>query len=113
MAVESGFMLPQLYRLSYIGAMSNYRPQRNVFTPACQSFCSQGGGLCQGDPSGQRPPWTETPTPDRDPQTEIPDRDIPLGRDPPGQSPPDRDIPLGRDPLDRDPSDRDPQTDTP
>ena len=57
-----------------------YRPQTkllegNVFTPVCQSFCSQREGS-----SWQRP-WTETPRTET-PSTETPgQRPTPLGRD--------------------------------
>ena len=57
------------------------------------------GGVSLTDPSGQRPPWTETP------QTETP----PLDEDHPGQRPP-----LDRDYLERDPPpdrNRDPPVD--
>ena len=65
----------------------HYRPQRScgkvMFLHL--SVILFTGGLCHGDPPGQRPPrqrssWTETPRtetprqrpPDRDPQTETP-----------------------------------------
>ena len=60
-----------------------YHPQRrfrqgNVFTPVCESFCSQGGCLPHTHPHPeQTPPWADTPG-----QT-------PLGRQtPPGQTHP-------------------------
>ena len=57
--------------------------QGNIFTPVCQSFCSQGvsasglGGVCQTPPR-QTPPHP--------------------GQIPPGQTPPWADTPLGRHP---------------
>ena len=80
----------------------------NVYTPVCQSFCSErGGGLPDRDPPGQRPPWTETP------RTETPlDRD-PLDRDPPGQRPPRTETPWTETPWTETPLDRDPWIETP
>ena len=51
--------------------------QGNVFTGVCQPFCSQGKGI-----SVQGVSLTETPPPDREPQT-----DTPLERDPPDRDP--------------------------
>ena len=47
-----------------IQCISSYRPQTklwegNIFTPVCQSFCSQGEGVVH--PPRQIPPWEETP----------------------------------------------------
>ena len=44
-----------------------YRPQTklrkgNVFTPVCQSFCSQGVGVCL-NACWDTAPWADTPTP--------------------------------------------------
>ena len=53
-----------------------YRPQRsNVFTPVCQSFCSQGVGVSASGPVGM---------------SATPPADTPLGRHPPGQTLPAR-----------------------
>ena len=73
--------------------------QGNVFTPVCQSFCSQGRGSLSGRPPiqrppGQKPPWTETPPGHRPPWTETP-----LDREPNRIETP----PRQRRPLDRDP----------
>ena len=53
--------------------------QGNVFTPVCQSFCSQGVCVCLRSRgclphhSRQTPPWADTPTPWADiPQADIP-----------------------------------------
>ena len=83
--------------IKYVHAISgvqSYLPpatklwQGNVFTGVCDSVHRGEGGLCQGDPPGQRPPS------DRDPRTETP----PGQRPTPGQRPPNRDPPLDRDP---------------
>ena len=78
-------------------AVGYYRPQTklrqgNIFTPVCQSFCSQVWGVCStpvGRPWGVgQNPWTQTPQAD------------PLGRPgcrPPGRPPP-MQTPLGRPP---------------
>ena len=73
---ETGSRLSVKVKLSYL---YHYRPQTklrkgNVFTPVCQSFCSQGGL-----PSAywDTPPWVDTPWADTSPgQTPL------LGRHP-------------------------------
>ena len=69
---ETGSRLSVKVKLSYL---YHYRPQTklrkgNVFTPVCQSFCTQGG-VC---PSAcwNTPPWADTP----------PGQTPPLGRHP-------------------------------
>ena len=90
----------------------NYRPQTkllkgNVFTPVCQSFCSQGGeGACPSacwDTSlpGQTPLIKHTPL-----GRHLLGRHTPLGRHPSGQTPPSR-------PASRPPDRHPPWTDTP
>ena len=60
--------------------------QGNVFTPVCQSFCSQG----EEHPPRSTPP-RQTPPPGQKPQGRPPLPDTPLGRHhprPPRQTPP-------------------------
>ena len=59
--------------------------QGNVFTPVCQSFCSQRGwadppGVGQTPPLDADPPWMQTPRVGRPPQMQTP---TPLDADPP------------------------------
>ena len=67
-------------KLPIVETIGNYRPQRScgqvmfLHLSVNHSVHRGGGGLCLGDPPGQRHP------PDRDPQTETPP-----DRDPPGQ----------------------------
>ena len=76
----------------------------NVFTPVCQSFCSQGGGLSAPEHAGipppgleadppkdqRQPPWEQTPR-SRHPRS----RHSPSSRHPPGVAiPPGEDLPL-------------------
>ena len=61
-------------------SLNFYRPQTklrkgNVFTPFCQSFCSQGGCLPQymlGYVPGQTPAWADTPRADTLPPGQTP-----------------------------------------
>ena len=70
----------------------------NVFTPVCQSFCSQGGSMCvYQDALGQTPPLADTPLAD----TSLADT--------PWQTPPGQTSPRGRHPL----ADTPPWADTP
>ena len=93
--------------------IANYHPQTkmqegNVFTPACQSFCSHGEGvsvchfLSDRGPPRQRPPG----------QRHLLDRDLlgqrPPGLRPPGQRPPWTETPWTETPWTKTLPDRDP-----
>ena len=85
--------------------------QGNVFTPDCQSFCSQrvlytllpGQIPPQADTPtphlGRHPPWADASTRQTPPQGRQPPRQTPLGRHPPGRHP-HRQTPHGQAPLD-------------
>ena len=97
-------------KLPIVETIGNYRPQRGcgqvmfLHLSVNHSVHRGGGGLCLGDPPGQRHP------PDRDP----PDRDTPGQRPPWTETPLDRNPPPpDRDPQTETPMDRDPQTETP
>ena len=68
-----------------------YRPQRScegyVFTPVCQSFCSQGGVPGQVHPRAGTPPWDQAhpPGPGTPPWQVPPGQVHPLGRYTPGR----------------------------
>ena len=76
----------------------NYRPQTmlwkgNVFTPVCQSFCSQGGSApvhagipCHPPSPDRHPPQADSPMQTL-PWADTPWEDIPPGQTYPGQTP--------------------------
>ena len=73
---KEGILLPPAKKLR----------QGNVFTPACQSFHSQGGGC--GHHPGQTPLQADTPPsgrhlPGRHPRADTPWADTPFSRHPP------------------------------
>ena len=62
--------------------------QGNVFTPVCQSFCSQGRGCVADTSPGRHTPPRDTPWADTAPgQTHTPGRHTPVQTHPPGQTP--------------------------
>ena len=67
---------------------SFYRPQGNVFTPVCQSFCSQVGGVCPIACWDTHTPLGRYPLTDYPLQADPAQTEPPPGRHPPRQTPP-------------------------
>ena len=109
--IRGGWVEPFYCNDKYLYHLQTKLQKGNVFTPVCQSFCSEGmsSSLHVGihnppgqTPPGQTPPWADTQPPGQTPIPEgrhpSPWANTPLGRHPPGHT-----HPLGRHPLIRHP----------
>ena len=102
--LSSNVPIPNIWCL-----LAYYRPQTKftkvVFTPVCQSFCSQGEGVCLSacwdttTPRSRHPPEQTPPSTRQNPRSRPPRTGPPLEQTPPlKQTPPGADTPLEQTP---------------